>query len=97
MAVVGPDVRRFVTDFRYVTQAQREVEGFDREQGPPDFMSALSDGWPERPVRLGFDDEHVSVKVHARLRSTVPDRVELVPAGGLVEASRAVYGRGWKT
>jgi Xaa-Pro aminopeptidase len=90
MAVVGRDVRRFITDFRYVTQAEREVEGFDREQGPQEFVTALSDGWPEGPLRLGFDDQHVSVKLHTRLRSVVPERISLVAAGGLVEAERAV-------
>jgi Xaa-Pro aminopeptidase len=94
MAVAGRDVRRFITDFRYVTQAEREVEGFDREQAPQEFIAALSDGWPEGPLRLGFDDQHVSVKVHARLRSVVPDRIELVAAGGLVEAERAVKDAG---
>jgi Xaa-Pro aminopeptidase len=90
MAVVGGDVRRFVTDFRYVTQAEREVEGFDREQAPQEFVTALSDGWPEGPLRLGFDDQHVSVKLHKRLRSVVPERISLVAAGGLVESERAV-------
>jgi Xaa-Pro aminopeptidase len=91
MAVVGDDVRRFITDFRYVEQAAAQVPDFDREQGPQDFITALSDGWPgEGRLRLGFEDQHVSVKSHARLRSVLPDRVELVPAGGVVEAERAV-------
>ena len=90
MAVLGPDTRRFVTDFRYVEQAARQVEGFDREQGPQDFVTALADGWPEGELRLGFEDDHVSVKRHARLRATVPERIELVGAGGPVEAERAV-------
>jgi Xaa-Pro aminopeptidase len=90
MAVVGSDVRRFITDFRYVEQARDQVEGFDREQAPADFITALSEGWREGPVRLGFDDGHVSVKTHARLRSVLPDRVELVAAGGVVEDERAV-------
>jgi Xaa-Pro aminopeptidase len=90
MAVLGRDVRRFVTDFRYVEQAAKQVPDFDREQGPQDFVTALADGWPEGPVRLGFEDDHVTVKAHARLREVVPDRIELVRAGGLVEAERAV-------
>ena len=32
----------------------------------------------------------MSVRRHAQLRETLPDRIELVPAGGLVEAERAV-------
>ena len=90
MAVLGGEVRRFVTDFRYVEQAARQVLEFDREQGPQDFVGALADGWPEGELRLGFDDANVSVKTHASLRAAVPERIELVGAGGLVEAERAV-------
>jgi Xaa-Pro aminopeptidase len=90
MAVVGRDVRRFITDFRYVEQARAQVEGFDREQGPPEFLDALAGGWPDGGLRLGFEDDHVSVRRHARLRKVVPERIELVAAGGIVEAERAV-------
>jgi Xaa-Pro aminopeptidase len=90
MAVIGPDLRRFVTDFRYVEQAGHEVEGFEVERGPQDFMTALAEGWPPGELRLGFDDGHVTVRAHRRLREVVPERIDLVPAGGLVEAERAV-------
>src|SRR5260370_17292498 len=41
-------------------------------------------------LRLGFDDAHMSVKVHQRLLGAMPEGVELVAAGGLVERLRAV-------
>lgn len=90
MAVVGRDVRRFITDFRYVEQAATQVPDFDREQGPQDFVTALEKGWPEGELTLGFEDDHLSVKAHQRLRSVVPDRIALKAAGGVVEAERAV-------
>jgi Xaa-Pro aminopeptidase len=90
MCLVGPGVRRFITDFRYVEQAGRQVSGFETEQGPQDFLEALREGWPPGRVRLGFEDQHLSVRQHERLRKLLPDSVELVPAGGLVEAERAV-------
>ena len=90
MAVVGSDTRRFLTDSRYVERARAELDGFDLQPAPQDLRSALAAGWPEGAVRLGFEDQHVSVRTHARLRDTLPDRVELVAAGGLVEAERAV-------
>ncbi len=89
-AVVGPGLRRFVTDFRYVERAKQEVPDFDREQGPQELLGALATGWPDGAVRLGFDDAHVTVRAHERLRETLPDRVELVAAGGVVETERAV-------
>ncbi|MDA0140518.1 M24 family metallopeptidase [Solirubrobacter deserti] len=84
-AVVGRDVRRFVTDFRYVEQAKLEVPDFDREQGPQELFAALK-GFSGR---LGFDDAHLSVKQHRRLGELLPD-VELVPLASVVEGVRAV-------
>src|SRR5689334_14281676 len=85
-AVVGRDVRLFVTDFRYVEQAKVEVPDFDRVQGPQELFAALQslDG----VARLGFDDAHLSVKAHRRLQELLS--LELVPAGGVVEEVRAV-------
>ncbi len=94
LAIVGRDLRRFVTDFRYVEQAAEQVDGFDREQAPQEFVNALADGWPGGELRLGFEDEEVSVRRHMRLREVLPDRVELVPAGGIVEQLRAVKDAG---
>jgi Xaa-Pro aminopeptidase len=90
MAVVGENVRRFVTDFRYVEMAREQVPDFDREQGPQDFVTALANGWPNGDLRVGFEDDHVTVRALARLREVVPSRVELVPAGGIVQAERLV-------
>src|SRR3954454_3901460 len=84
-AVVGPGVRRFVTDFRYVEQARNEVEDFDREKGPQDLFAAIKDF----SGRLGFDDAHLSLKTHRRL-SELLEHAELVPASGVVEEVRAI-------
>jgi Xaa-Pro aminopeptidase len=90
VAVVGADTRRFITDFRYVERARSEVKEFDRERAPQEFADALKTGWPGGRVRLGFEDQHMSVRQHRRLRELLPDRIELVPAGGAVEAERAL-------
>jgi Xaa-Pro aminopeptidase len=90
LAVVGSDVRRFVTDFRYVEQAKAEVDGFDRERAALRLLDSLADGWPDRALRLGFDDSTVAVRTHAQLAETLPASVELVPAAGVVEAERAI-------
>jgi Xaa-Pro aminopeptidase len=93
-AVVGRDVRRFVTDFRYVEQSAQQVADFDREQGPRELVTALADGWPAGQLRLGFEDDDVTVRRHGRIREVLPERVELVPAGGVVEELRAVKEAG---
>jgi Xaa-Pro aminopeptidase len=89
-AVVGREIRRFVTDFRYVEQAKQQVKDFDSEQGPRELLAALSHGWPAGELRLGFDDTQLSVRSHARLRELLPPAVELVAAAGIVEEVRAV-------
>ncbi len=48
----------------------------------------------EGPVRLGFDDAHMTVRAHAKLAELADERVELVRAGGLVEDLRAVKDEG---
>ena len=90
MAIVGPEERRFLTDFRYVERARAELDGFELQRAPQELRMALAEGWPPGPLRLGFEDQHVSVRTHAELRKTLPERIELVAAGGLVEAERAV-------
>jgi Xaa-Pro aminopeptidase len=90
LCVLGPGLRRFVTDFRYVERAAREVDGFEIERSPTEFLAALRSGWPEGALRLGFEDHVMTVRAHARVAALLPDGVELAPAGGLVERERAI-------
>lgn len=91
VALVGADgLRTFVTDFRYVTQARDQVHGFERRVGEQDLLDAALDALPQRPLRLGFEDQHISVRTFNRLREAAPEHVELAPAGGDVEQLRAV-------
>ena len=88
LALVGPGVRLFVTDFRYVEQAQAQVpESFEHARGKQDLAE---EAVKRMSGRVGFDDAHVTVRQHARLRDMVPDGVELVPAAGVIEELRAV-------
>jgi Xaa-Pro aminopeptidase len=92
LALIGPDARAFVTDFRYVEQAAEEVDpAFERLKASVDLLEAIKDALPgSGELRLGFESAHVSVREHERLRGLVPDRVELVGVTGLVEELRAV-------
>ncbi len=91
LALVGPDTRAFMTDFRYVEQSAAEVdERFDRRIATVDLLDDISGMLPPGPVRLAFEDADLSVRAHARLRDLLPERVELVAGGDLVEPLRAV-------
>jgi Xaa-Pro aminopeptidase len=85
--IVGAGRRVFLTDFRYVTQAAREVDGFDREQGRQDL---LEDAAAHLSGRVGFEDLSMTVRQYERLRGFASEGTELVPAGRVVEALRAV-------
>ena len=92
LAIVGPQTRVFVTDFRYVEQAAAEVDPtYDRWRDQLDLFDAIGDALPPAgELRLGFDDGNVTVRQHGRLRELLDDRVELVAANGLVERLRAI-------
>ena len=87
LAVLGPEVRRFVTDFRYLTQARDEVPGGWEQEIATDLWPRAVDGLPRR---VGFDDTHLTVREHERLTGLVAEEVELVAAGGAVEELRLV-------
>jgi Xaa-Pro aminopeptidase len=91
MALIGPDMRAFATDFRYVEQAAHEVDAsFDRLPASQDLLEAISAALRSGQLRVGFEEAHLSVRDHARLRDRLPDAIELVGLHGVVERLRAV-------
>ena len=67
LALVGPDTRLFVTDFRYVEQAAAEVDpSFERRVDQRELFDALGAELPDGELRLGFDDANVTVRQHTR-------------------------------
>jgi Xaa-Pro aminopeptidase len=89
--VVGQGRRVFLTDFRYMTQAARQVDGFDVEQGRQDL---LEDAAKHASGRIGFEDHAMTVRAHQRLSGFVAEGSELVAAGRPVERLRAVKDEG---
>ncbi|MFZ0088011.1 MAG: Xaa-Pro peptidase family protein [Solirubrobacteraceae bacterium] len=91
LAVIGPDLRLFVTDFRYVEQSAVEVDAaFARTIAVQELADALPELLPPGSLRMAFEDAQLTVRAHARLRERLPDRVELVAAGDPVESLRAI-------
>jgi Xaa-Pro aminopeptidase len=86
-AVVTPEERLLFTDFRYVEQARAQAPEYELVQAGHDMLGSMCG---RLRGRAGFDDEHLSVSAHRKLGERLPDGVELVPAGGLVEELRAV-------
>lgn len=94
-ALIGPELRIFLTDFRYQERAAAEVDAsFVRHIISRDLFDEIGSLLPTGKVRLGFEDRQLTVHDHRELRERLPDRVELVAAGTPVEALRAVKDAG---
>jgi Xaa-Pro aminopeptidase len=89
--VCGADARLFLTDFRYTERAEAEVEGWDVVTVRDDWLGGIAE---RLAGRTGFEDDHLSVRVHAKLGEKLPAGVELEPAGGTVEKLRRVKDEG---
>jgi Xaa-Pro aminopeptidase len=88
VCLASPEERLFFTDFRYTERARSELEGgwelAPAERDPlPGIVSRFRG-------KVGFDDEHVTVRQHGRLSEHLREGAELVPAAGLVERVRRV-------
>jgi Xaa-Pro aminopeptidase len=90
LALLAADGRgRFLTDFRYETQAAAEVDdGFEREIVAGELLEAVARSLTTG--RVGFDDTKMTVRRRASLGEWAGASVELVGAGGLVERLRAI-------
>jgi Xaa-Pro aminopeptidase len=87
VAVIGPEIRIFFTDFRYVEQAADQVPDFERLQAGRDLLADVAE---RLGGRVGFEDQWLSVRAHGRLQDAVGDKAELVGASGIVEGLREV-------
>ena len=83
---MGAEDRAVLTDFRYLERAQREVAAeFERATAERELLAAAV---KRLRGRVGYDDAQTSVKNLRKLEQLVPEGVELVAAGGLVERLR---------
>ncbi len=87
----GGDTRLFFTDFRYTERAESEVEGWQVVTVVDDWLGGIAARFSGR---VGFEDDHVSVRFLRRLEEKLPEGVEMAPAGGAVERLRRVKDEG---
>jgi Xaa-Pro aminopeptidase len=85
--ICGEGVRVFLTDFRYTERAEAEVEGWDVATVADDWVGGIAE---RLSGKVGFEDDHVSVRLLGRLREKLPGDAELEAAGGTVEKLRRV-------
>lgn len=85
--VCGPGVRLFFTDFRYTERAAAEVEGWEAITVGGEWLGAIAE---QLQGKVGFEDDHMAVRVLEKLKEKLGEGVEAVPAGGMVEQLRRV-------
>ena len=86
LALIGPEARTMITDFRYTERAEKEVgDAFDRAIAESRLLPELAS---RLHGRVGFDDAATSVANLGKLERELGEGVELVAAGGLVEQLR---------
>lgn len=85
--LIGPESRIFFTDFRYTERAAAEVEGWTVEIVSGEWLGGLAE---RLDGRVGIEDDHMTVRTAAKLRDAAPGSVELIDAGGKVEALRRI-------
>ena len=96
-AAVGDGLQdhRFITDFRYATQAAEQVpDAFERDVVVDNLLEGVAGALGPRGGRLGFLEKSVTVAEHTRLRELLDAAWELVPSGAIVERLRAVKDAG---
>jgi Xaa-Pro aminopeptidase len=87
----GLEGHRFITDFRYATQAAEQVpDAFERDIVLDNLLDGVAGALGTAGGRLGFLEKSITVADHTRLRERLAPSWELVPAGAIVEALRAV-------
>jgi Xaa-Pro aminopeptidase len=88
-------LHRFITDFRYATQARQQVIGaFRREVVSDNLLAGAAAALGADGGRLGFDEKQLTVAEHERLAGLLGARWELVPSSEILERLRAVKDRG---
>jgi Xaa-Pro aminopeptidase len=85
--VCGPGLRVFLTDFRYTERAAAEVSEWETVTVTGDWLGGIAE---RLAGKVGFEDDHVSVRSLTKLEEKLPDGAEAVAAGGAVEALRRV-------
>ncbi|HWX73924.1 MAG TPA: aminopeptidase P family protein [Solirubrobacteraceae bacterium] len=90
-----PSRHRFITDFRYATQASEEVpEEFARDVVADNLLEGVAQALGTAGGRLGFLEKNLTVAEHTRLRELIAAQWELVPSGELLERLRMVKDAG---
>ncbi|WP_174613778.1 M24 family metallopeptidase [Virgibacillus ihumii] len=89
VAIVSKDEARFVTDFRYIEQANEQAADFKIVEHKQPIHQAINEQLKELGVhKVGFEKEHVTFATYELYKESMD--VKLVPVSGLIEELRLI-------
>ncbi|MGG3808956.1 M24 family metallopeptidase [Geobacillus thermodenitrificans] len=89
VAIVSREGAVFITDFRYVEQASKQVEGFEIVQHSGPIIEEIAKQVKRLGIgKLGFEQEHVTYAAYKAYEEAIS--AELVPTAHVVEKLRLI-------
>lgn len=92
LVLISKDKCWYSTDSRYIEVVTNEVTGCEIaviENGHSHHKIAAEHILENHLVRIGFEEEYLSVGEYRKMCSTFPEFVEFIPASGLITELRA--------
>jgi Xaa-Pro aminopeptidase len=88
--IVGPGLRIFVTDSRYLSQPAEQVDESWQRHIDRELVAAIVEQLVDAaPLRVGFEAHHLTVRDHEHLIAALGKGVELTTANEAIESHRA--------
>ncbi|OGX05413.1 MAG: hypothetical protein A2Z88_05810 [Omnitrophica WOR_2 bacterium GWA2_47_8] len=89
--LVTPKKAVYITDFRYVLEAQKGLKGISVECYTKSFFDTVSDLSNRLRIKhLGFDERHLSLAAYLRLKQAAGSAAKLKATNNLVENLRII-------
>ena len=81
----------YLTDFRYVLEAQKGLKGIPVKRTTTSLYPAVFEvAQSLKTRRIGFDDRHLSLAAFKKLKQKCPKGIQLIPVQNLVEDLREI-------
>jgi len=88
-AVVSQNDARFITDFRYIEQASKQIADFTVVEHKKSIHQEMNEQLKQMNVkRVGFEKDHVTFSAYEQYNDTL--EAELVPVSGILEELRLI-------
>ncbi|MFA5795389.1 MAG: Xaa-Pro peptidase family protein [Candidatus Brocadiia bacterium] len=89
--VVTPSKAFFITDFRYVEQAEQELNNCKLVRHTKGLVAeSINLMKQSRAKRVGFEDIHISLALFNDLKKRTPAKIKLIPQQNVIETQRMI-------